>query len=203
MEIPHFLFRLPLIGSVAAGAFLFFYDKSATRSILFFVLILFSSWMQAINHDWRVGLIALVAGWVSGAVLVLSENQKKPEKIDISRDLPSGLPIKIIAVAMVLLTAVSIAESKYLNVYNLPQDVAFAGVLLGAIGLLQMSMNTNPHKVGQGIIILLIGFEIIFIWIEPALAVQFLLVLVKIVLSVVMSILGGSSAILKRESKRL
>ncbi|MBN1265331.1 MAG: hypothetical protein JXA25_07545 [Anaerolineales bacterium] len=186
-------FSIPFFGAVTVSGFLVLTDRKGIRNILFLLMIMFASWMQAINHDWKVGLITLVAGWVSGTVLYISENQQENGMAEGEGNLPSGLALRAIALAIVFLTAYSIGTSYLLQAYGLPESTALAGVFLGAVGLLQMSLTTNPHHLGHGILLLLTGFEIIFIWIEPALAVQFLLILVKVMISVVMSFLGGSS----------
>jgi len=186
--------QLPLVAAVAVSILVIMVDRSGPRHVLFLAFILFSAWIQSTSLGWQSGLIALVSGWVAGAVLLISEFQLGSYNNEGSENPPVGLFMRGITIAIALLTALSIGSADWTLSYGLPGDTATAGVLLGIIGLLQMSLTSAPHRLSAGILMLLTGFEIIFFRIEPALAVQFLMVIVKIATAVVMSMHANSSS---------
>ncbi len=174
----------PLIVSILLTVIIFMTRDYKIRNLAFFAFILSAASIQTINLNWQVGLVSLLSGWISAALLYHSERQRilngnpPPDK-----ELLTGFILKSLVLSIAVLTGYSIGLANIFRIFGVSQHIAITGIILGVIGLVQMSMVSNRHKFGQSALILLIGFEIIFNSLEPALAVQFLMVTIKLLMA--------------------
>lgn len=174
----------PLIVSILLTVIIFITRDYKIRNLAFFAFILSAASIQTINLNWQVGLVSLLSGWISAALLYHSERQRilngnpPPDK-----ELLTGFILKSLVLSIAVLTGYSIGLANIFRIFGVSQHIAITGIILGVIGLVQMSMVSNRHKFGQSALILLIGFEIIFNSLEPALAVQFLMVTIKLLMA--------------------
>ncbi len=167
--------------SIVSAVIIFLAKDYKIRNPAFFAYILATASLQTIMLNWQVGLVSLLSGWISALLLFNSERQCILDGgLADDKELLSGFVLRSLVLAIAVLTGYSIGSSNIFRIYGVSPEVAVVGIILGVIGLIQMSMVTNQYKFGHSAIMLLIGFETIFISLEPALAVQFLMVSIKL-----------------------
>ena len=92
-------------------------------------------------------------------------------------EVPTGLPFRVMATLMVVVVATYIAAQPSLILPGLEAlpTINAASYLLMALGLLTLGLTEEPINAGMGLLTLLIGFELFYAALEPALAVVALL----------------------------
>jgi len=113
---------------------------------------------------------------------------------------PTALPFRLMAVIMVVVSALYVAGQPSLALPGLDSGSAAnsASYLLMALGLLNLGLTEEPLSAGIGLLTLLLGFEIFYAAVEPSLAVVALLAGVE--LSVALAV--GYLAALQHGSAR-
>lgn len=199
---------IPFASAVAMSGLILLLENPRSRNVVFMVYVLSSAWLQWINIGWQNALILLIAGSISGGILMVSEiqeNEQTGSKTSRSegtrtsarypRDagegfLSSSILVRISAFFIALLSAYSVGTSGLLSAYGLSENISIMGSILAVLGLLQMSLTNNTYRLGLGMLMLITGFEILFFSLEPALLIKFLFVLVKLMTAVVLSLIG-------------
>ena len=80
-----------------------------------------------------------------------------------------------------------------IRAYGLSENISIMGSILAVLGLLQMSLTNSTYGSGLGMLMLITGFELLFFQLEPSLLIKFLFVLVKLMIAVVLSSIGGET----------
>lgn len=88
---------------------------------------------------------------------------------------PTGLPFRIVAAAMVAVLAWQASLLPELALPEVSSDVGTATIGLLALGLLGLGLTEEPLKAGMFLATVLTGFELYYAAVEPALAVMALL----------------------------
>jgi len=114
-----------------------------------------------------VGLLICVQFFVTA-----QQARRPPAESPPSRSIvPTGLPFRVIAAAMVAVIAWQASLLPELSLPNVSSDVALATFGLLALGLLGLGLTEDPLKAGMFLITALTGFELYYASVEPALAV--------------------------------
>lgn len=142
-------------------------------------------WLIALSWPFNLALVKLVVGWVAGAVLGASQ---PPELDDKSLASPSGRIFRSLAAAFVFILVY--ATYPFLATWiNARPEILLGGLILIAMGLLQLGMTTHPLRVVLGLLTVLSGFEIIYSAVEASILVTGLLAIVNLGLALVGSYL--------------
>jgi hypothetical protein len=106
--------------------------------------------------------------------------------------LPTGFAFRAMATLMVAVVATYVASQPGLTLPGLDQfpSVNTAACLLTALGLLNLGLTEEPINAGMALLTLLIGFELFYAALEPALAVVALLAAVQLGIAVAVSYLA-------------
>jgi hypothetical protein len=122
-----------------------------------------------------VGILALT-GWQANfgrsvAGQATDEDQAIPERV------PTGLPFRVMAALMIGLAALYVAGQPAFTLPGLEgaPELNTASYALMALGLLNLGLTEEPLNAGMGLLTVLIGFEIFYVAVEPALAIVALL----------------------------
>lgn len=91
------------------------------------------------------------------------------------RRLTTGLPFRVVVVVMVLLTSWQASLTPAFTLPDVTATTSLAVIGLIAMGLLGLGLTEEPLKVGMLLIAVLMGFELYYSAVEPALAVIALL----------------------------
>lgn len=138
-----------------------------------------------VSMQWPVGmaLIKLVVGWMTGATLGFTQFSVKDRGEETSW--PRGWVFRLGAAALVMLVVFSVVPqmSTWLTTVSPPQ--VEGGLLLLAMGLLQLGMTAKPFRVILGLLTFLSGFEIIYSAVEVSILVAGLLAAVNLSLALV------------------
>ncbi len=114
-------------------------------------------------QSWPVELaiVKLVAGWISAAVigLMILSIRSQFERDEIW---PAGQLFRLLIVVLVILTVWSITPSARVILPTASTEQMTGGLLLIAMGLLHLSLISQPLRVILGLFTLLGGFEIIY-----------------------------------------
>ena len=124
-------------------------------------------------------LAARQAGWGTGRNSLVSTAQR--------RVFPAGLAFRLLAVTLMALLAVALSQSYPLPA--IPPDVGLGSYWLMLNALLIVILTEEPLKAGQGLLMGIIGFELLYSPIERSLAMVWLLAVGNLLLTLAIAYL--------------
>ncbi len=137
-------------------------------------------------------LAARQAGWPAG---------RHSSQTDVGRDVfPGGLAFRLLAMTLITLLAVALNRS-----YPLPllsPDVGLASYWLMLQGLLILMLTEEPLKAGQGLLMGVIGFELLYTFIERSLALAWMWAAINLLLTLAISYLAVARTAGRSEGDR-
>jgi hypothetical protein len=106
---------------------------------------------------------------------------------------PTGFAFRAMATLMVVVVATYIAGQPGLALPGLDQfpSINAGAFILMVLGLLNLGLTEEPIKAGMGLLTLLIGFELFYAALEPALAIVALLAGVQLGIAIAVSYLAA------------
>jgi hypothetical protein len=134
-----------------------------------------------------VGLLIAVQMWATGRQMEANHKSADSESpvepsLDSSADptparrrLTTGLPFRLVVVVMVLLTSWQASLTPAFTLPDVTPTISLAVIGLIAMGLLGLGLTEEPLKAGMLLLAVLMGFELYYSAVEPALAVMALL----------------------------
>jgi hypothetical protein len=122
-----------------------------------------------------VGILALSSWQVHAARAAAAAAQSGASPV--VAHTPTGLPFRIMATLMAAVAAVYVASQPAFTLPGLEDTPALntASYVLMSFGLLNLGLTEAPLRSGMGLLMVLIGFEIFYAAVEPALAIVALL----------------------------
>lgn len=142
-------------------------------------------WLIALSWPVELAVIKLVVGWVAGAMLGASP---PTDFLDEKTSSLSGWIFRILAAVMVWILVYT-TSPLLANWIPTKQPILWGGLLLVAMGLLQLGMTTHPLRVVLGLLTLISGFEILYAAVEVSVLVTGLLALITLGVALVGSYL--------------
>jgi hypothetical protein len=139
-------------------------------------------WITAISWPLGLATVKLIVGLMAGAVLAASQPASEGESGQMSG--LSGRLFMGLAGGLVLLVVFSATPILHRWIPIQP-SVLQGGILLFAMGLLQLGMTTSVLRVSIGLLTILAGFEMIYAALEASVLVAGLLGLVNLGLALV------------------
>jgi hypothetical protein len=112
----------------------------------------------------------------------------------------ADFPFRVVAVAMALVVAGSLAGQPIELLPVLSPGVKMAGFLLCGLGLFSLGLSEDPMRAGLSLLTLLSGFELLYIVVEPSLAIVALLAAADFAVTLAVSYLALLSAKEKKET---
>ncbi len=125
-------------------------------------------------------LAARQAGWGIERSLLISPTR--------SGIFPGGLAFRILAVTLVALLAVALNQDYPLP--TIPPDLGLGSYWLMMSGLLILMFTEEPLKAGQGLLMGVIGFELLYASIERSLALVWMWAVVNLLLTLAIAYLA-------------
>ena len=139
-----------------------------------------------VQLDWpvRLALIKLLGGLTSGLVLFLSQRGSLPNpKSDL--EWPQGIFFRFLGLGLVILMATALTPQLVAWLGLIHYFGVWVGIFLMGIGLFQLGMTSQPMRIIISILIFLVGFEIIYAYVETSILVALMLVTINLGLSFV------------------
>jgi hypothetical protein len=135
-------------------------------------------WM--VQTHWPVSLAAvkLVNGWMACAVLGIAQINSLGERVT-DNIWKQGRLFHVFAAAMVLVATFSLS-TRVVTWLGLNDLVAWSGLLLIGLGLLQLGITSDPFRVVIGLLTVMAGFEILYTAVESSALVTALLVVINL-----------------------
>jgi hypothetical protein len=137
--------------------------------------------------SWPVEMAAakMVAGWMAGAILGIAMTSVQEPWQETDKTVHFGPLFRILAALIMALTITSLVlhSESWLSMISVP--IRWGSFILIGIGLLQLSLTSNPFRVVIGLLTSLSGFEIIYAAIENSTLVTGLLAGVNLGLALV------------------
>lgn len=140
-----------------------------------------------VNQSWPIEMAVskMVAGWMAGAILGIAmasgpENWRLAEKT-----ITFGPVFRLISAALVAMTISSLVIHSQDWLSSISSLTKWGSFYLIGIGLLQLSLTSNPLRVIIGLLTTLSGFEIIYAGIESSVLVAGLLAGVNLGLALI------------------
>jgi hypothetical protein len=182
---------IPVVGSAITAGLLIALDDHRYRLIILAVQALWVSWLTALALPVGLALIKLFIGILSVAMLYLAliRTRESVPSTNLGDRIPSGLPFRLTAVLLVTTAALGLGRSQILSFPGVLPSAEAGATLLIVLGLLQLGLSVRPIRVVTGIMTMLGGFEVIYAFLEPSLAVLALLGLIHIALAFGFSVL--------------
>lgn len=142
-------------------------------------------WLIALSWPVELAVIKLVVGWVAGAMLGASP---PADFFDEQFSSLSGWIFRILAAVLVWILVYTVSPL-LANWIPTKPTILWGGLILVAMGLLQLGMTTHPLRVVLGLLTLLSGFEILYAAVEVSVLVTGLLALINLGMALVGSYL--------------
>ena len=157
--------------------------------ILAVVILTITSILLVLNISWRANIISLgvqylaafylftlifplsfaaiklVVGWMS--VSILGSINPPQEDIQVTSINRAGLLFKLMASAMAVILAFSIAPGIILYIPT-GLVIVWGGLILIIMGILHLGMTTQPANVIQGLLTIICGFDILYASVESS-----------------------------------
>jgi hypothetical protein len=136
--------------------------------------LLLAGSVMVLVRDWRASLLALLTQYLlAGFVLtrlVLPELALIKVLVRVAENgiFPGGPAFRLLAVT--LMTVLVVALNRTFPLPVVPPDIGLASYWLMLHGLLILMLTEEPLKAGQGLLMAIIGFELLYTLIEPSLA---------------------------------
>ncbi|MGD8814267.1 MAG: hypothetical protein PVI78_07295 [Anaerolineales bacterium] len=159
------------------------------------------TWLAGLALPIQVAAAKLVGGMMACAILALSVVRVGYESRLSERErLPSGFAFRIIGVLLVSASVWGLVErgGMFLPQAVHPAAALGSGLLLG-LGLLHLGISDEPFRVGIGLLGALAGFEIVYVVVEPSLAVLAFMTAIHIGIAIVVSYLIVGASLDKAE----
>jgi hypothetical protein len=112
----------------------------------------------------------------------------------------ADFPFRVVAVALALVVAGSLAGQPIALLPQLSPGLEMAGFLLCGLGLFSLGLSEEPMRAGFSLLTLLSGFELLYIVVEPSLAIVALLAGVDFAVTLAVSYLALLSSKAKKET---
>lgn len=182
-------------------------DRFSTLSI---IVIVISTLMLFLSHNWRVSILGLiiqylavfilmlqvwpiglsavklVAGWMAGAILAAAQSGKSP----VEEPAPKGSWFLFRLLLSVLVWILVLASSSaVIEILPLSTSLVMGAILLIGMGLVQLGISTRPMRVLLGLFTFLSGFELIYAAVESSVLLAGLMAVITVGLALVGSYL--------------
>ena len=185
--------------ALVAGALVIVLNDRRWMLLMLACVYVALTWLSAISLPIQVSAVKLVGGMMACAVLALSIMRVGHESEIVEREgLPSGIAFRVIAVLLVSASAWGLAERGWMLLPgSVSMSATLGAMLLLSLGLLHLGISEEPFRVGMGLLTALAGFEILYVAVEPSLAVLALMAAVHIGIAIIVSYLVVGAAVLR------
>jgi hypothetical protein len=141
--------------------------------------------LLVLSH-WPLGMSAakLITGWMSVAILGMTQSGF-PNFPHQESSWPEGRTFRLFIAALVIIAVASFTPSLLVWLPGITLPVAYGGLFLVGMGLLQLGITIQPLRVTIGLLTVLCGFEILYASIENSVLVAALLSVVNLGLALV------------------
>jgi hypothetical protein len=174
-------FMLLLIVFTATGLII----KRDWRWSLGILAIQYAGVFWMVQTHWPVSMAAvkLVTGWMACAVLGIPQLNSSAERVTENLRLHGRL-FHALAAAMVLVATFTLSL-RVVGWLGLSLPVAWGGLLLIGLGLLNLGITSDPFQVVIGLLTILAGFEVYYASVETSALVTTLLAVVNLGLALI------------------
>ena len=139
-----------------------------------------------VSTHWPLGMATakLITGWMSTAILGMTQTGI-PNFPDQESSWPEGRTFRLFIAALVIIAVASFSPGLQIWLPGISLPVAFGGMTLIGLGLLQLGITIQPLRVTIGLLTILSGFEILNASIENSILVAALLSVINLGLALV------------------
>lgn len=178
-----------ILAGITTGIIIITDDDRVKIGLLSFQYLL-SAILLNLGSSVPVVVIKIGSGFTVCLILTVTARQIGKHREIVQRlDLPTGRGFRMLAALLVTTSAVGIGRSELVAIPGIAPEALSAALLIGGMGLLQVSLLERPSDVAIGIICLLNGFEIVYVVLESSIAVMALIALVHISVAMVIGII--------------
>lgn len=139
-----------------------------------------------VNSHWPLGMSTakLITGWMAAAILGMTQSGSSnfPQQ---ESSWPEGRAFRLFISALVLIAVASFAPSLLTWLPGISLPVAYGGLILIGMGMLELGITVQPLRVTMGLLTVLCGFEILYASIENSILVAALLSVINLGLALV------------------
>ena len=179
---------LPVIILFITGSALVLMKPQPRSMIILAVQYIAVSWLASTSLPAAGVTAKLVTGLLVCVILYLGIRQIGDDPLQGDDQLLSAnLPFSTIALLLVTVASVSVARSTLFAQFDIRMEASVGALFLIASSLLNLGLGTNQLRIGIGLLTLVSGAELIYGFIEPALALIALLTMVHLGIVLVIS----------------
>jgi hypothetical protein len=177
------LWLAALITLITSVTFLLVRDWRLSLGLLAFQYC--GMFLLILSH-WPTGMAAakLITGWMSAAILGMTQSGF-PNYTHLDSSWPEGRTFRLFIAALVTIAIASFTPSLLVWLPGITLPVAYGGMILIGMGILQLGITIQPLRVTIGMLTVLSGFEILYASIENSVLVAALLSVVNLGIALV------------------
>lgn len=172
-----------------AGSLVFLNDRRMMFAVLSAQYV-FVTLLTSLVVPIQVAAVKLVTGFLVCGILSItlarSDWTAPAEEMSV---IPSGRVFRLIAILLVTTVSAGLSRTNWTSLPGVTPAAVRGSTFLIGLGLLQLGLSERTLRVAVGLLTVLSGFEIVYVGIEPSLAVLALLGAVHLSIAVVVSYL--------------
>lgn len=156
------------------------------RISLAILAFLYLGMFLLVNSHWPLGMSTakLITGWMAAAILGMTQSGS-PNFPQQESSWPEGRAFRLFIAALVIIAVASFAPSLLTWLPGISLPVAYGGLILIGLGMLELGITVQPLRVTIGLLTVLCGFEILYASIENSILVAGLLSVINLGLALV------------------
>jgi hypothetical protein len=147
---------------------------------------LLSYWLMLTHLPVVESTALLLAGVLAILILGISTRAFSRQPLH-SSTLPGSIAFRLAAGSIGILAAVGALRAEVVQLSELSDVYSLGGLILMLAGFLQLGLTSNEFRIGLGLLTLLTGFSMLYLAIEPSLAVVALVALVHLGIALTVS----------------
>jgi hypothetical protein len=124
--------------------------------------------LVALHWPFALAAVKLVAGWMTGLVLVIAVLNSSDTGLAEEHTQPGGALFRLLAAGLVAMVVASTAPRVARWMPGVEMEQVWGGLILIGIGLLHLGLTAQPLRVVLGLLTVLSGFEILYAAVETA-----------------------------------
>ena len=147
---------------------------------------LLSYWLMLTHLPLVESTAVLLAGVLAVLIIAISTRAFSRQLLH-NTSLPGSAAFRLAAGSIGILAAVGALRAEVVQLSELSEVYSLGGLILMLAGFLHLGLTSNEIRIGLGLLTLLNGFSMLYIAIEPSLAVVALIALVHLGIALTVS----------------
>ena len=178
--------EIPTVLLAIAGLSMLLLSDQRTLLAIMIGEYLFGYWLMLTHLPFVESTALLLAGVLAVLILGTSTHAFSRRRAW-NNSLPGSVAFRLAAGSIAILAAVGALRAQVVQLSQLGDVYSLGGLILMLAGFLQLGLTSSEFRIGLGLLSLLTGFSMLYVAIEPSLAVVALVAMVHLGIALTVS----------------